>query len=190
VITALVLFAVQGALGAFDTIYYHEWKARLPGGVPGTAPELILHGVRDLIYAALFGTLAFVRWEGALAYALGALLLAEIVITLRDFVVEDTVRRPLGGVYAGERVMHAVMGIIYGAALANLLPELVQWTARPTAFASWDAPPALRVLLPLMAVGVFVSGLRDLGAVYGPRWLRFPWISPAPHEDAALKPQA
>jgi hypothetical protein len=30
---------------------------------------------------------------------------------------------------------------------------------------------------PLMAAGVFVSGLRDLGAVYGPRWMRFPWAA-------------
>jgi hypothetical protein len=57
-----------------------------------------------------------VCWEGLAAWALAALLLAEIAITLRDFVVEDTVRRPLGGVYPGERVMHAVMGIVYGAA--------------------------------------------------------------------------
>ena len=54
-IWALWLLAIQGALGAFDTIYYHEFRARLPGGVPGTAPELRLHGVRDLIYAVLFG---------------------------------------------------------------------------------------------------------------------------------------
>ena len=34
--TVLWLLAVQGALGAFDTLYYHEWRARLPAGVPGT----------------------------------------------------------------------------------------------------------------------------------------------------------
>ncbi|WP_433926708.1 hypothetical protein AB3662_27760 [Sorangium cellulosum] len=174
-ITALVLFAVQGALGAFDTLYYHEWRARLPGGVPGTAPELVLHAVRDLVYAVLFATLPFVRWEGLAAWGLAALLLAEIAITLRDFVVEDAVRRPLGGVYPGERVMHAVMGIVYGAALAHLLPELWRWALAPTGFSRWDAPLALRVLLPGMAAGVLLSGLRDLGAVYGPRWLRFPW---------------
>jgi hypothetical protein len=28
--TALWLMAVQGAIGAFDTVYYHEWRARLP----------------------------------------------------------------------------------------------------------------------------------------------------------------
>ncbi|MFT3770117.1 MAG: hypothetical protein QM820_32205 [Minicystis sp.] len=174
-ITALWLFAAQGVLGAFDTLYYHEWRARLPGGVPGTRPELVLHGVRDLVYAVLFGTLPLVRWEGALAYALAALVAVEIVITLRDFVIEDTVRRPLGGVFPGERVTHAIMGIIYGAALANLAPEILAGAARPTAFVPWEAPPVLRVALPLMAAGVFVSGLRDLGAAYGPRWFRYPW---------------
>jgi hypothetical protein len=28
--TALWLMAIQGAIGAFDTLYYHEWRARLP----------------------------------------------------------------------------------------------------------------------------------------------------------------
>lgn len=174
-ITALTLFVIQGVLGAFDTLYYHEYRARLPGGVPGTAPELILHGVRDFIYAALFGTLPFFRYEGLFVIAIVVMLVAEIGITLRDFVVEDTVRKPLGGVYPGERVTHAIMGILYGAALANLAPELIAWSQRPTALTAWEAPPALQVLLPLMAAGVFFSGLRDIGAVYGPRWLRFPW---------------
>jgi hypothetical protein len=176
VIWALILFAVQGALGAFDTLYYHEYRARLPGGVPGTAPELLLHAARDLFYAVLFGTLPFLRYEGAFAYGLAALLLAEIGITLRDFVIEDTVRKPLGGVYPGERVTHAMMGIIYGAALAHLVPELFTWSGQPTRLSPWEAPPELRAILPLMAAGVFFSGLRDLGAVFGPRWLRFPWV--------------
>jgi hypothetical protein len=177
VTVALWLLALQGVLGALDTVYYHEWRARLPGGVPGTSPELRLHGVRDLIYAMLFATLPFWRWQGAMGWALGALLLAEIGITLRDFVVEDTVRAPLGGVFPGERVMHALMGILYGAMLANLLPELRRWAAEPTALTPWEAPAPLRWVMPLMALGVFLSGLRDLGAVYGPRWCRFPWGS-------------
>lgn len=49
---ALWLLAVQGAIGAFDTLYYHEWRARLPGQGPQAAAELkLLSGGRDL-YAA------------------------------------------------------------------------------------------------------------------------------------------
>lgn len=177
-ITALVLLAVQGAFGAFDTLYYHEYRARLPGGVPGTTPELALHAARDFIYAALFGALPFLRFEGLFVLVVAALLLAEIGITLRDFVVEDAVRRPLGGVFPGERVTHAVMGIIYGAALAFLVPDLALRWDRPTAVVAWEAPLALRVVLPAMAAGVLLSGIRDLGAAYGPRWMRWPWARP------------
>lgn len=179
-INALILLAVQGALGAFDTLYYHEYRARLPGGVPGTAPELVLHAARDFIYAVLFTTLPFLRYEGLFVLLVAVMLVAEIGITLRDFVVEDAVRRPLGGVYAGERVTHAVMGILYGAALAFLVPELLAWWQRPTAISIWESPLALRVLLPMMGGGVFLSGVRDLGAVLGPRWFRYPWGSRSP----------
>ena len=53
-----------------------------------------------------------------------AVFVAEIVLTLTDFVVEIAVRKQLGDVYAGERVTHAVMGILYGAMVANLIPVL------------------------------------------------------------------
>ena len=174
-IVALYLFALQGLMGAFDTLYYHEWRARLPGGVPGTAPELRLHGVRSVIYSILFGALPFVRFEGLFTWVLAVLLLTEIVITLCDFVVEDTVRRPMGGVFAGERVTHAVMGIIYGAALGHMVPDMIVDAARPTALSPWEAPAVLRMIMPLMSAGVFISGVRDLLSLYGPRWARYPW---------------
>ncbi len=54
--TALWLLALLGVIGAFDTLYYHEWRARLPGR-RSAAPELRLHAVRDFLYAVLFGAL-------------------------------------------------------------------------------------------------------------------------------------
>lgn len=144
--TALWLLAIQGVIGAFDTLYYHEWRARLPGRGPGTAPELKLHAVRDFLYAALFGTLPWLAWQGLWAALLAAVLLTEIVLTLADFVVEIRVRKPLGDVYSGERVTHAVMGILYGAMVANLLPVLWHWRSLPTALAPAEAavPDPLR----------------------------------------------
>ena len=175
-ITALWLLAVQGAIGAFDTLYYHEWRARLPA-LPGARPELRLHAVRALIYGVLFAALPRVEWRGAWAYVLGALLAAEVCITLRDFVVEDRVRAPLGGVFAGERVTHAVMAIIYGAMLANLLPALDAWRRAPTALAphAGAVPAELVWLLTLMALGVAASGLRDGYAALGLPGSSWPW---------------
>lgn len=71
---------------------------------------------------------------------LGAVIVAEIVLTLWDFVVEIAVRKSLVDVYAGERVTHAVMGILYGAMLAHLWPTLREWWTMPTAFSLDPAP--------------------------------------------------
>jgi hypothetical protein len=175
--TALWLLAIQGIIGAFDTLYYHEWRARLPARVPGTAPELKLHATRDFVYVALFGALPWLEWRGLWAVILAAVLLAEIVLTLADFVVEIRVRKPLGDVYAGERITHAVMGIIYGAMLANLLPTLWRWFHLPTAFtpAETAAPELLRGSLTVMAIGVGLSGVRDLYAAIGLPHGGWPW---------------
>src|SRR5690606_22253349 len=107
------------------------------------------------------------------------ILAAEIVITLADFVVEDEVRRVMGGVFPGERVTHAVMGIVYGAMLGYLVPELLAWSEAPTAmvFQPADAPFWLRWLLVPMAAGVLLSGLRDLAVVFELPHAGYPWAS-------------
>jgi hypothetical protein len=182
---ALVLLALQGAIGAFDTLYYHEWKARLPARGRQAAPELALHAARDLFYAVLFGTLPFVAWHGNWVLVLAAVIVAEIVLTLWDFVVEIAVRKSLGDVYAGERVTHAVMGILYGAMLANLWGTLADWWNRPTALVVTPAPvPApLRWALLAMAAGVFLSGARDLYAALELPGGGWPWVGRERHSE-------
>ncbi len=173
---ALWLLGIQGIIGAFDTLYYHEWRARLPAQGEQSAAELKLHAARDFFYAILFGSLPFVRWHGRWLLALLAVLVAEILLTLTDFVVEATARKPLGDVYPGERVTHAVMGILYGAMIAVMLPELLRWWSLPTALATApDVPLVLRCSLAAMAVGVAVSGARDLYAAYGLPGGGWPW---------------
>ena len=174
---ALWLLAIQGAFGAFDTLYYHEWRARLPARGAQCASELRLHAARDVFYAVLFGTLPWLAWHGAWAWALIGVLVAEIVLTLTDFVVESIVRKPLGDVYAGERVTHAVMGILYGAMIASLIPVLIEWLRQPTGLviASPDVPDVVRWTLMVMAAGVLVSGVRDAYAALGLPHGAWPW---------------
>jgi len=175
--TALWLLALQGLIGAFDTVYYHEWRARLPSLGGDARAELRLHAVRALIYGVIFATLPRVEWRGAWAFLFTVLLVAEIVITLKDFVVEDRVRKPLGGVYKGERVTHALMGIIYGAMLANLAPTLLAWSREPTSLAATTKtiPPTLVWALTLMSAGVTLSGARDLYATLALPRGGWPW---------------
>ena len=180
-IVALWLLALQGVIGAFDTIYYHEWRARLPARGRQAASELKLHAARDFFYAVLFATLPWLAWQGRWVLVLAGVIVAEIILTLTDFVVEIAVRKQLGDVYAGERVTHAVMGILYGAMVANLIPVLAQWWTRPTALvAEWaDIPAVLHWGLFAMAAGVCVSGVRDLYAALELPYGSWPWATDA-----------
>lgn len=158
--TALLILLAQGVIGAFDTLWFHEWRGRLPSRAKART-ELSLHAARDFVYAVLFATFAWCTWQGAWAGVLVALLALEIAITLADFVVEDRTR-PLA---AGERVTHAIMGIVYGAFLAYALPEIGRWWRLPTGFGSADYG-WLSVVLTAMALGVALSGIRDSVAVF------------------------
>lgn len=170
-IVALTLLLIQGCLGAFDTLWYHEFKLQLFRN-SSARNELVLHAVRDFIYALIFGSLAWVTWNGYLVWILAILLILEIVITLRDFIEEDRTRK----VPAGERVMHAIMGLIYGAFIAYLVPEITAWSRIPTGFAQQNYG-LVSWILTVMAVGVAISGIRDLTAASlrcGPDRLKVP----------------
>jgi hypothetical protein len=175
--SALYLVATLGILGAFDTLYYHEWRARLPALGKSAGAELRLHAWRDFVYAALFCSRPWLVWRGRFALGLAALLVLEIILTLRDFVVEDWIRKPIGGVYPGERIMHALMGIVYGAMLGFLVRAIAIWWTQPTglAFRPAPCPPLLRWLITAMGVGVLLSGLRDIYASTGWHGSGWPW---------------
>ena len=152
---ALELLAVQGCLGAFDTLYHHELTEALPGRASARL-ELSIHAVRSLFYSALFIGLSAWQFHGWWALALFALFLVEIVLTLWDFVVEDRTRL----LPATERVTHTVLAMNGGAFVALLLLEAPASLAMPTALV-WQPHGALTVFLALCGVGVGVSGLRD-----------------------------
>lgn len=176
--TALWLLALQGIIGAFDTLYYHEWKAKLPALGKSVASELRLHAARDVLYAILFIGLALFQWAGLWALFLLVVLAGEIVLTLWDFIVEAAVRKPLGDVYPGERVTHAIMGILYGAMLVFLLTTLLEWWALPTEMARSNVSDILKWSLVVMGVGVFLSGVRDLLAAIELPGAGWPWKIP------------
>lgn len=158
---AIWILMVQATLGAFDTLYYHEYKLRLATG-DHTKSELRLHALRDFLYTLIIGSLAWLTWHGVLTIILGIVLLAEIIITLADFVEEDRVRT----LPPGERIMHSVMAIVYGAFLATLVPQMLNWWQLPTGFGTaYHGFPGW--VLTLIAGGVFISGIRDLLASFG-----------------------
>jgi len=73
--TAVYLAALLAVLGAVDTLYFHEWRARLPAMGRGAGIELKLHAFRDFVYSLIFATLPWIGWHGWFALILAFLLL-------------------------------------------------------------------------------------------------------------------
>ncbi|HEY4919316.1 MAG TPA: TIGR01777 family oxidoreductase [Xanthobacteraceae bacterium] len=157
-LTLWLLLAVQILMGAFDTLYHHELTERLAWR-PSQQRELQLHSARTLSYAMLFLTLAWLVPRGAWAMLMIALLVAEVVVTLMDFVEEDVSRK----LPASERVNHTLLAVNYGAILMLLVPMLGGWARTATAlvpvsYGAWS------VLTSVAAVGMALFGLRDFAA--------------------------
>ncbi len=145
-------------MGAFDTFYHHEITQRLAWR-PSQRHELQLHGVRNMLYALLFLTLGWLEPHGLAAMAIIVVLVAEVVITLMDFVEEDISRK----LPASERINHTLLALNYGAILILLLPVLMEWAELPTSITAayyglWS------MLAAVSAIGVGLFGLRDLAA--------------------------
>lgn len=151
---------VQMLLGLTDTLFHHEGTERLAWR-PSQRRELQLHGSRNLLYAVLFAALGWFEPKGVLATALIILLAVELFITLWDFVEEDRTRK----LPATERVLHTVLTLNYGVILAMLVPLLLGWAGQTTALPGADHG-WIGWLCAAAALGVSVSGLRDLAAAH------------------------
>jgi uncharacterized protein len=152
------LIAIQIALGAFDTLYHHELTERLPWRA-SQRHELQLHSIRNAFYLVLFLVLGWLEVHGIWAVMTIAVLAAEIVITLMDFVEEDLSRK----LPASERINHTLLAINYGVILGLLLPVLVDWSLRPSAVLVADHG-LISIAATIAAFGVGLFALRDFAA--------------------------
>jgi uncharacterized protein len=153
-----ILVAIQVAMGAFDTLYHHELTERLAWRT-SQRHELQLHSIRNFFYALLFLAFGWLEIYGVLAMLVIAVLAAEVVITLMDFVEEDLSRK----LPPSERINHTLLAVNYGAILVLLLPVLIGWAGRPLGVRIVDHG-WLGIAATVAAVGVAVFGLRDFAA--------------------------
>lgn len=151
-----ILLSLQLAMGLFDILWHHEMTERLTWRATARR-ELLLHGLRNAFYAVIFFSLAWLEWRGLLAWGLLAILAAEAVITLADFVEEDRSRL----LPASERVTHTLLALNYGVLLALLAPRLWAATALPDGVA-WQGGGVFALVLTLASVGCLFWGWRDL----------------------------
>jgi hypothetical protein len=153
--TVIYIAIIQALLGAFDTLYYHEYQQQLPRSKLARK-ELRLHALRDFAYTLIFLTFAWMEWHGLFGILFSLIICSEIVITIVDFVEEDRTRK----LPAGERAMHTLMAIVYGSLLAYLIPLVFNWCNGPSeilfihyGILSW--------IMTFAGIAVFLSGVRD-----------------------------
>lgn len=128
-----IVFSVltfQAVVGAFDNFWHHELEARLPQRT-SARHELRLHAAREGIYGLLFAGLAWLQWQGWWVLLPAGLLLAEMFITIADFLEEDRSRKlpPL------ERALHTVLAVSYGLLLGLIGPMFWRQAQGPTELA-------------------------------------------------------
>lgn len=149
------LLVAQGLLGGIDTVLNHELIAKLPRR-PEARGEIGLHSIREAIYAALFGGLAWFAWQGATAWLLAALLLAEVINTACDEWTENRIRV----LPQNERVLHVFLTLNLGAIVALAVPLIAEWSAGASGFSPRNYGIVSWLLSVFAALGVFWS-VRD-----------------------------
>lgn len=167
----LLWFAVflQILMGGSDTLLHHEFTEKL-AWAPSAKQELKLHAARNFIYAGLFGAFAWGLPYGFWASVAILFIVAEVLITLWDFVEEDLSRK----LPATERVLHTLLALNYGAILILLLPELWSLSEKETDY-SYINYGIGSIALTIAAIGVFLFGLRDyFAAVRLERFIKAP----------------
>ena len=153
----VIWFAIfQSLLGSFDTLYFHEYKLKLPEN-NFAKRELRLHALRDYAYAIIFFTFGWLEWHGIFAVVFLIIILTEIIITVLDFIEEDVIRK----LPPGERAMHTIMAIIYGGLLSQLAPLIYCWWQQNSKITTVDHG-YLSWVMTFFSAGVLVSGIRDL----------------------------
>jgi hypothetical protein len=146
---------LHGVLGFLDIVVNHELLAKLPKR-GDAAPEQALHAARELIFAFLFACLAWYEWHGALVWWIAALLLAEVIVSAYDVIVEgDTRVLP-----APERVLHLLLFINLGMVITLVAYALAWWHGGETGVVRVDYGWASWVLT-LMSALSLVWAVRD-----------------------------
>ena len=124
------LLVLQGVMGAIDTVLNHEFLEGLPHR-PAARREVGLHAVREAVYGVLFLGFAWFAWLGVFAVVIGALLIAEVAVTVSDELLENRIRV----LPQNERALHVFLTLNFGAIIALFVPALLDWWANPTELA-------------------------------------------------------
>jgi len=151
-----VLFLiVHGVLGGLDVVVNHEMIVHLPKR-PGSKAEQRLHAAREAIFATLFLAIVWWEWHGAWVLFPAGLLLAELLVSMRDAAIEGETRI----LPVTESVLHVALFVNLGALFAFGGQQLRAWAALPAAVTP-AAPDWPAWALSAMAVLAMAWAIRD-----------------------------
>jgi hypothetical protein len=151
-LTACILLACIGLLGAFDIAYFHTKTCRLTTR-PECRREAWLHVVRGFVYTAQFWIVPNVRFTGAWTLAVAALFAVDALTAAMDILEEPRARAPQGGLPGGEYLMHMVLSVLVGAMLACIGRATLARAGLPSAVVfEGQVPLLLRAALGVMGL--------------------------------------
>ncbi len=175
VISTYILF-VLGILGATDIALFHSTAHGLRSH-PDSKQELVTHALRGPTYAALFLLVPNFAMHGACFWVLMGIFAFDLLISVWDFSLEGESRRFLGGLPAGEYVLHILLAMCFGALVASACFEGADRSAMASRFeyAPAAVPWDFRLIMAVMAALVLASGIGDAVAAIRmrhrePRW--------------------
>lgn len=151
----LCLLVFHGIVGGLDVVLNHEATSHLPEHA-WARHEQVLHSMRELAFAMLFAGLGWLQWNGAFAWLVAALVLAEFAISFVDTLLEDRIRR----LPQLERALHTILFINFGAYSALLAYVLIDWSVAPTSV-QFAYHGVLSWALGVLALGSFGWCVRD-----------------------------
>jgi hypothetical protein len=156
----------MGILGATDIVLYHSISHGIRHHVDSRW-ELVTHSLRGPTYASLFILVPNFAMQGTWFWVLLGILVIDVAISIADFSIEGSSRRLLGGLPAGEYVLHIVLAMLFGAFVGSVFYGSGHWESLPTriAYSPADVRWVIRLVMGVMAVLVLVSALQDVWAV-------------------------
>ena len=109
-----------GLVGSYDVQYWHWHRLRL-FEQPEARTENLTHAIRALLFAAMTLMVLHLDARGAWWPIYPALLSLEVINSLADVILEPASRRRMGGLPAAEYIVHIVLSILTGGALASII---------------------------------------------------------------------
>lgn len=157
----IALFTL-GSVGCLDEMYYHLFKFQLFKRID-CYEENLLHMARSFVYSFIFIFVALFEVSGAYAWLVIILLALDIIVGIWDVIEEPHSRRNIGGLPAGEYLLHmllsANLGVFYILYLIKLVPSLDMATSISRQTFTYPILQYMMVLMGLASMVLFIYGL-------------------------------